>query len=135
MLGVAEGLHKGALAFWAHISYGGGYGVNRAREALRELGALGTDTRMNAWSMFFFSSRRRHTRFDCDWSSDVCSSDLRHLRHRGDDLAQTGLVEVVPSMSVMTASLASGQHGPGHLDAAGLRALGRETGADRKSVV
>src|SRR5688572_31981971 len=28
---------------------------------------------------FFFSSRRRHTRFDCDWSSDVCSSDL--LRH------------------------------------------------------
>src|SRR6266567_5469193 len=28
---------------------------------------------------FFFSSRRRHTRFDCDWSSDVCSSDLRVL--------------------------------------------------------
>src|SRR2546430_16658039 len=27
-------------------------------------------------SLFFFSSRRRHTRFDCDWSSDVCSSDL-----------------------------------------------------------
>src|SRR5256886_958766 len=27
--------------------------------------------------IFFFSSRRRHTRFDCDWSSDVCSSDLR----------------------------------------------------------
>src|SRR5579859_6305814 len=25
---------------------------------------------------FFFSSRRRHTRFDCDWSSDVCSSEL-----------------------------------------------------------
>src|SRR3989475_12166088 len=25
---------------------------------------------------FFFSSRRRHPRFDCDWSSDVCSSDL-----------------------------------------------------------
>src|SRR5882762_8738561 len=29
--------------------------------------------------LFFFSSRRRHTRFKCDWSSDVCSSDL------GDD--------------------------------------------------
>src|SRR3972149_10498939 len=28
---------------------------------------------------FFFSSRRRHTRFDCDWSSDVCSSDLAVL--------------------------------------------------------
>src|SRR5689334_2515217 len=30
---------------------------------------------------FFFSSRRRHTRWNCDWSSDVCSSDLgRSLR-------------------------------------------------------
>src|SRR2546430_12665159 len=27
-------------------------------------------------SVCLFSSRRRHTRFDCDWSSDVCSSDL-----------------------------------------------------------
>src|SRR5882762_2202561 len=27
--------------------------------------------------VFFFSSRRRHTRFKCDWSSDVCSSDLK----------------------------------------------------------
>src|SRR5260221_10829455 len=27
-------------------------------------------------SFFFFSSRRRHTRSLCDWSSDVCSSDL-----------------------------------------------------------
>src|SRR3989475_267705 len=30
---------------------------------------------------FFFSSRRRHTRFDCDWSSDVCSSDLPGACH------------------------------------------------------
>src|SRR6266571_2492554 len=30
--------------------------------------------------IFFFSSRRRHTRLTCDWSSDVCSSDLSH-RH------------------------------------------------------
>src|SRR6266481_8131577 len=28
---------------------------------------------------FFFSSRRRHTRWNCDWSSDVCSSDLSGL--------------------------------------------------------
>src|SRR5690606_39384291 len=33
-------------------------------------------------SLFFFSSRRRHTRFSRDWSSDVCSSDLG-LAHRG----------------------------------------------------
>src|SRR2546430_4471895 len=34
--------------------------------------------RGGCWCLFFFfSSRRRHTRFDCDWSSDVCSSDLQ----------------------------------------------------------
>src|SRR5439155_11939200 len=46
-------------------------------------------------------------------------------------LAQTGLVEVVPSISVMASSLASGAPDPGagHLDAAGIRALGREMGA------
>src|SRR5690242_21066287 len=31
---------------------------------------------------FFFSSRRRHTRLTCDWSSDVCSSDLATSRIR-----------------------------------------------------
>src|SRR5690242_11673685 len=29
--------------------------------------------------LFFISSRRRHTRLTCDWSSDVCSSDLTWL--------------------------------------------------------
>src|SRR5580698_10784635 len=32
--------------------------------------------RRNRTVDFFFSSRRRHTRLTCDWSSDVCSSDL-----------------------------------------------------------
>src|SRR3712207_8087829 len=32
--------------------------------------------RASAHSFFFFSSRRRHTRYWRDWSSDVCSSDL-----------------------------------------------------------
>src|SRR5256886_13451334 len=40
---------------------------------------------------FFFSSRRRHTRFDCDWSSDVCSSDLDLLQPAA---AQVDEVEV-----------------------------------------
>src|SRR5688572_33203753 len=40
---------------------------------------------------FFFSSTRRHTRFDCDWSSDVCSSDLLALAR----LAGHGPREVV----------------------------------------
>src|SRR2546430_6720922 len=48
---------------------------------------------------FFFSSRRRHTRFDCDWSSDVCSSDLnQHQPARifgkfGDDRRQAQLLQ------------------------------------------
>src|SRR5438105_7690032 len=42
---------------------------------------------------FFFSSRRRHTRSTRDWSSDVCSSDLR-LSHRiyATDNAMSGSV-------------------------------------------
>src|SRR5690606_40394884 len=35
--------------------------------------------------LFFFSSRRRHTRFSRDWSSDVCSSDLDYLTGMGFD--------------------------------------------------
>src|SRR5256885_6210780 len=34
-------------------------------------------SRLGAIFFFFFSSRRRHTRLQGDWSSDVCSSDLR----------------------------------------------------------
>src|SRR3989344_8902668 len=38
---------------------------------------------MCSLSVFFFSSRRRHTRLTCDWSSDVCSSDLPARARRG----------------------------------------------------
>src|SRR6266446_9240439 len=34
---------------------------------------------MDVYFVFFFSSRRRHTRLQGDWSSDVCSSDLPFL--------------------------------------------------------
>src|SRR2546430_16120008 len=37
---------------------------------------------VRTYLFFFFSSRRRHTRFDCDWSSDVCSSDLEEEGRR-----------------------------------------------------
>src|SRR2546430_5218673 len=46
------------------------------------------------WVVFFFSSRRRHTRFDCDWSSDVCSSDL--LWHGLEPFVSKKLVVVHP---------------------------------------
>src|SRR2546422_8610955 len=35
-----------------------------------------SDSRRHMIGLFFFSSRRRHTRCSRDWSSDVCSSDL-----------------------------------------------------------
>src|SRR5438034_11747719 len=37
---------------------------------------------------FFFSSRRRHTRSLCDWSSDVCSSDLYNIPRGRSVVAQ-----------------------------------------------
>src|SRR2546430_6044235 len=51
---------------------------------------------------FFFSSRRRHTRFDCDWSSDVCSSDLNSIwRIESAETLSSGwqLVDVVTNNS------------------------------------
>src|SRR5215510_15906442 len=39
------------------------------------------------WLLFFFSSRRRHTRWPRDWSSDVCSSDLPWRFAVGADFA------------------------------------------------
>src|SRR5690242_20974780 len=44
---------------------------------------------------FFFSSRRRHTRLTCDWSSDVCSSDLHRKEiHRLKQLLAEKTLEV-----------------------------------------
>src|SRR4051812_22389430 len=55
-----------------------------AKPALSHLGTQAwakTKARVRkAMNDFFFSSRRRHTRLTCDWSSDVCSSDLAGRR-------------------------------------------------------
>src|SRR2546427_1910959 len=51
---------------------------------------------------FFFSSRRRHTRFDCDWSSDVCSSDLKKILlnlRNVDYIDSSGLGELVSAFT------------------------------------
>src|SRR2546430_6708476 len=75
-----------------------------ARDLLSE-----TDARLTmlVWDstsdvVFFISSRRRHTRFDCDWSSDVCSSDLvflmaalRPLLYAGNRVFATRVVHTV----------------------------------------
>src|SRR2546422_9713813 len=43
-------------------------------------------------AVFFFSSRRRHTRCSRDWSSDVCSSDLRAMDRRDMDVVREEFV-------------------------------------------
>src|SRR5207249_6680390 len=73
---------------------------------------------LSALYIFFFSSRRRHTRSKRDWSSDVCSSDLLELalapRRRvrlllldqiplvhGDDDRRTPLPRIVGNLQVL----------------------------------
>src|SRR6266487_5890199 len=92
------------------------------------------------WYCFFFSSRRRHTRWTGDWSSDVCSSDLERRLPGATWIRLQRTVEDAPTALVLLAdrhvacgpggvSLAlapagprwSGASGPGRL-LSGLRA-------------
>src|SRR2546430_17150963 len=109
---------------------------------------------------FFFSSRRRHTRFDCDWSSDVCSSDLERQRlavlvqkHVGLRAGRRALAAIdgahlarVPV--VVQQERTAGDpgalrldesehrlHGNGGIDRVAPLAQNLESGVDRKSVV
>src|SRR2546430_17640686 len=54
--------------------------------------------------VFVFSSRRRHTRFDCDWSSDVCSSDLRRTEFGKCLINSTLTLAIVTGMGVADVS-------------------------------
>src|ERR1039458_10790986 len=72
-----------------------------------------THTDAPAWSCFFFSSRRRHTRCLSDWSSDVCSSDLNYTVVNG---------RVVDAPSFFGSNPAEVREGP----RAGLRVLAAE---------
>src|SRR5438132_7504915 len=80
---------------------------------------------------FFFSSRRRHTRSLCDWSSDVCSSDLPRGSAEG---AVGGHRDAPPSLPGAAAD--HGVRAPPRLRDGGRRPrhAGRQH-RDRKSVV
>src|SRR5205809_396611 len=55
--------------------------------------------------VFFFSSRRRHTRCSRDWSSDVCSSDLLAGYYLADILTnQKNYREAIPLLQMVTAA-------------------------------
>src|SRR5256886_9731632 len=87
----------------------------------------------------FFSSSRRHTRFDCDWSSDVCSSDL--ARVRSIDRAARAVVmdagERIPYDALVLATGSVNRVLPMFPPGPGLYYLrtAEEARADRKSVV
>src|SRR5256886_13323968 len=64
-----------------------------------------------SWVTIFFSSRRRHTRFDCDWSSDVCSSDLSPVSGATVTLAAnpaTGITLTQPAGTTNTSGQITG---------------------------
>src|SRR5437762_7766023 len=71
---------------------------------------LGLDRRVTV--VFFFSSRRRHTRYIGDWSSDVCSSDLRRDQRRPPiATTATGVVRSTPLLRPRTVRSALGPSG------------------------
>src|SRR2546429_2066649 len=72
----------------------------------------GTSAEALRYVLFFFSSRRRHTRCSRDWSSDVCSSDLglnvSYIVGAGDEMPQS-LVNLGINVHFLTAEdLAAG---------------------------
>src|SRR5256885_5439344 len=76
------------------------------------------------WNFFFFfSSRRRHTRLQGDWSSDVCSSDL--LTWMGTLIAVAAIILWRGPLMRMTTDTAAGQ----------LLAFGVVLGAEAQALV
>src|SRR5260370_40855983 len=61
---------------------------------------------------FFFSSRRRHTRFKCDWSSDVWSSDVYKVDHHGsaNGTDANWLTALSPQIAVISAGKIDAAH-------------------------
>src|SRR2546430_13734581 len=94
----------------------------------------GRHVKIRAVGIYFFSSRRRHTRFDCDWSSDVCSSDL-WLDHR-PLLLNVRLDRVAENADHRRRDLIDGGHLlPRDLPLVDQLSLNRRLTKDRKSVV
>src|SRR5690625_6485958 len=86
---------------------------------------------------FFFSSRRRHTRWPRDWSSDVCSSDLRRAIRRAliSVYDKTGLDDLARGLHAAGVELVSTGSTAARIQDAGVPVTPVEavTGLDRKS--
>src|SRR5262245_62187306 len=95
------------------------------------------DSCFSLWISFFFSSRRRHTRCLSDWSSDVCSSDLRcrishptlgHFVERREPVQQRRLLPAGPLRQQRVPGTANQRDDDASLEV-------ELTNQDRKSVV
>src|SRR5699024_11797823 len=87
--------------------------------------------------VFFFSSRRRHTRSKRDWSSDVCSSDLRPPEELGEggELQGQGRQEDVPHAVAAQEGPAPLPPGPGEEDVLALHhEIGRASCRERANI-
>src|SRR3712207_8960887 len=73
--------------------------------------------------VFFFSSRRRHTRYWRDWSSDVCSSDLLAVEHH-DRLEAVPVVVGVEQPQLLLA--VDRVEGVAHVERSEERRVGKE---------
>src|SRR5437763_14141441 len=84
------------------------------------------------FGFFFFSSRRRHTRYIGDWSSDVCSSDLARPGARGPARTprRSGAVHHWPWLEDGRGGAPSAPRGPGDRAAAAGRNDSRGGGTD-----
>src|SRR5438067_4338270 len=84
--------------------------------------------------VFFFSSRRRHTRSKRDWSSDVCSSDLLHTY---GDLRPCPREQITVRMQVLFGLVAAVADGVREIDrrvsAAEIRSEERRVGKECRS--
>src|SRR5260370_32292686 len=83
-----------------------------------------------SWFFFFFSSRRRHTRFKCDWSSDVCSSDLIWL------VGRPTYVYLIPTSNLIDAERRAffvEQSGPHNLNNVEIAVVDNKSGAIHRS--
>src|SRR3712207_8553155 len=91
--------------------------------------------------IFFFSSRRRHTRYWRDWSSDVCSSDLReaYVRVTKETVTSGGLGPVYAAVEEWIVANGHEVAAPpretywADFDAAGPRSEERRVGEESRS--
>src|SRR2546430_7641943 len=78
----------------ARLQQGGNFNLRAFHDFVWKNGNVPISLQRWEYLGFFFSSRRRHTRFDCDWSSDVCSSDLaarQECRSAGTPATRKGI--------------------------------------------